>query len=93
MANYHLRDKALADLDILYEYGIVTFGLQMADGYYDGLIEQFESLATNPKMYRERWELNPPVRICPYKSHTIIYMIEKEEVVIIRVRHSREDWQ
>ncbi len=41
MANYSLTDAALADLDRLYEYGILTFGLKQADKYYDGLVDYF----------------------------------------------------
>ena len=37
MAGYRLNDRAIADLDRLYEHGILTFGLQRADEYYDGL--------------------------------------------------------
>ena len=37
MGSYRLSDAALADLDRIYEYGILTFGLQQADKYYDGL--------------------------------------------------------
>jgi len=92
MANYSLLDRALADLDILYENGVLTFGLLQADKYYDGIIEQFETLAQTPKLYRERWELFPPMRICPYKSHVIIYTIKHGETIIVRVRHEREDW-
>ena len=35
MGSYRLNDAALADLDRIYEYGILTFGLQQADKYYD----------------------------------------------------------
>ena len=93
MVNYRLLDRALIDLDVLYENGILSFGLQQADEYYDGIIEQFELLVHSPRLYRERWEVKPPVRICPYGSHVILYTIEQEQVVIVRVRHEREDWQ
>lgn len=93
MANYRLLDKALSDLDKLYENGILTFGLPQADKYYDGIIEQFEILAQSPKLYRERWELSPAMRMCPFKPYVIIYTIKHDQTVIVRVRHEREDWQ
>lgn len=31
MGSYRLSDAALADLDRIYEYGILTFGLQQVD--------------------------------------------------------------
>ncbi len=93
MASYHLSDKARADLDKLYEHGILTFGLGVADKYYDEIIEQLEILGESPRLYRERWELSPPVRICPFKPYVIIYTVKQSQTVIIRVRHEREDWR
>ena len=51
MASYRLTDQALSDLDRLYEYGVVTFGLWRANEYYDGLIEHFQTLANLPLLY------------------------------------------
>ena len=48
MASYRLNDAALADLDRIYEYGILTFGLQQADKYYDGLLLYFQAIADSP---------------------------------------------
>lgn len=45
MASYRLSKHALADLDRLYEHGILAFGLRQADIYYDGLITHFQDLA------------------------------------------------
>jgi len=92
MANYRLLDKARADLDNLYEHGILTFGLHLANKFYDEIIEQLVVLGQSPKLYRERWELSPPVRICPFKPYVILYTIKQNQTVIVRVRHEREDW-
>lgn len=51
MASYRLSEKADEDLSRLYEYGITHFGQDRADRYYDGLIERFEQLAENPRLY------------------------------------------
>ena len=42
MGGYRLSDAALADLYRIYEYGILTFGLQQANKYYDGLLLYFQ---------------------------------------------------
>ena len=93
MANYTLTARATQDIDRLYETGILSFGLRRADNYYDDLFELFEHLALNPRLYRERTSLNPPVRVCPYESHVILYCIDGDGIKIIRVRHNREDWR
>ena len=46
-----------------------------------------------PRAARLRHEIDPPVRAHPYKAHLIVYEIEAEDgIVVLRVRHSREDW-
>ncbi|WP_438985218.1 type II toxin-antitoxin system RelE/ParE family toxin [Aequoribacter sp.] len=41
----------------------------------------------------QRFELSPPVRVHPFRSHIIIYTQENNgDIFIVRVRHSREDW-
>ena len=42
MAGYHLSDEAVADLDRLYEHGVITFGLRQADDYFDAIVAQLQ---------------------------------------------------
>jgi toxin ParE1/3/4 len=50
-------------------------------------------LADNPRIARERRELNPPMRLHRYRAHMIAYTIREEDILIVRVLHEREDWQ
>lgn len=91
---YHLTNKAIEDLLHIYAEGVKLFGQDLAEAYYAELETTFELLGANPKLARQRSELNPPVRVHPFQSHLIIYNIEpNDDVLIIRVRHSREDWE
>lgn len=93
MAQYRLTKAADADLDDILTYGIVNYGEARADAYFDALIRQFESLAVNPLLYTERAEIKPPVRVCPIGVHIVIYVVDdQDDVLILRVRHGREDW-
>ena len=38
------------DLERLYEYGLLSFGLDQADRHYDALIDRFSELAQTPSM-------------------------------------------
>ena len=38
-------------------------------------------------------EITPPVRVHPCGSHMIVYEINKLGVLILRVRHHRENWE
>lgn len=68
------------------------FGLAQAERYHARLQRTFELLADNPEMARERPELSPPARIHPCGSHIVIYVVHDDGVLIVRVRHGREDW-
>ena len=72
--------------------GARDFGVQQAEAYFAGLERTFAFLAEYPLSARERPEITPPVRIHPYRSHVIVYVIEGANIRILRVRHGREDW-
>jgi toxin ParE1/3/4 len=93
MAAYRLTAAAVSDITSMFLEGLEQFGLPQADRYHQGLAEAFDFLAQFPRAARAREELHPPVRIYPYQSHLIIYELEPDDrVLILRVRHGREDW-
>ena len=51
MASYRLNREALADLDRLYEHGVLTFGLRQADAYFDGIMIRFQEIVDQPELY------------------------------------------
>ena len=89
---YQLSKSADEDIVRLYAVGVEQFGLAQADHYHDALFDMFALLAANPKMARERSELSTPSRVHRFQSHLIIYQIEGDDILVIRVRHGREDW-
>lgn len=85
MASYRLREKAIEDLDLLYEFGILTFGLQQADSYYDGLIARFQEIADNPLFYPTVDHIRAGYRLSIYGVHSIYFYIKEDYVEIVRV--------
>ena len=91
---YRLSVKAEEDIVRAYREGGRLFGAAQAEEYYAGLERVFQFLADTPEAARERTEITPPVRIHPYKSHLIVYVIDAgNDVLILRFRHGREDWE
>ena len=77
----------------IYLRGLAQFGQARADTYHEGLAAIFAFLAEYPRAARVRDEITPPVRAHPHRSHLIVYELDAEnKVVILRVRHGREDW-
>ena len=53
------------------------FGVDQARRYHDELFALFDLIAANPRIARERNEIEPPVRIQPFKAHLIVYRVEE----------------
>ncbi|MFN4011112.1 MAG: type II toxin-antitoxin system RelE/ParE family toxin [Pannonibacter sp.] len=91
---YRLTRKAADDITGIYIEGVVRFGEAQAARCHGLLESVFELIAANPYLARERHEINPPVRVYPVQSHLVIYAVDdRSDVLIIRVRHGREDWK
>ncbi len=91
MAAYSLSPKAAADLDGIYEYTIVNFGLAQARNYLLGLHERFQTLADSPLYGRSAAELAPNLRRLEYQSHIMFYVPKEQGVLIVRVLHESMD--
>ncbi|WP_069064223.1 type II toxin-antitoxin system RelE/ParE family toxin [Sphingobium sp. RAC03] len=93
MPRFRLTRAAADDLTTIFLEGIKQFGLPQADTYLEGLSAIFAFLAEYPQAARLREEISPPVRVHPYKAHLVIYDVgDEDQVIILRVRHGREDW-
>jgi toxin ParE1/3/4 len=89
------RTTRQADQDIvdIYLRGCREFGQQQADRYHIGLAATLDLIADNPRMARERSEFTPPVRLHTHQAHLIVYLLDNEGVLIVRVLHGRQDWE
>ena len=92
MGIYRLSRKAEEDILGIFITGAREFGIAQAERYHVDLEAAFAFLADYPRAARERTEINPPVRAHPRGSHVIVYEIDGDCIVILRVRHQREDW-
>ena len=90
---FRLTPAAQNDLEDIWLYTAQQWSLQQADRYTDILEDTFERLLFMPEMARERPEFDPPVRIHPSAEHLIIYRVEEEYLVILRVLGAGQDWQ
>lgn len=89
---HRLSPKAEEDLERIYLEGYYNFGERQANDYIRDLVRIFELIGANPRMARLRYEVVPPARVHPHRSHLIIYEEIDDLVVILRIRHARENW-
>lgn len=91
MAVYRLSVKAAADLEEIYEYTILNFGLIKAQAYLHSLAERLNALANHPAQGRRAAQLAPALRRFEHRSHIIFYVEEEPGVLIVRVLHQSMD--
>lgn len=92
--HYRLTRKATEDVRTIYRQSVELFGEQQAIRYHESLEQIFELLVHNPQIARLRREIDPPVRVHPHGAHLVIYKEQPEMgILIIRIRHGRENWQ
>ncbi|MCI5046668.1 MAG: type II toxin-antitoxin system RelE/ParE family toxin [Aquisalinus sp.] len=87
-----LRPAARQDLEKIWLYSAETWSPEQADTYIRGLSEVFDMISAHPEIARERIEFSPPVRIHRALSHIIIYVVQRDHIEIVRIRHKSEDW-
>ena len=93
MSLYVFSKEAENDLVEIYRYGFINYGENKADLYIEALKEKCQFIATMPNLCPDRDEFNPPVKIYHHRKHLIIYVIENDDILIIRLLHDRMDIQ
>jgi toxin ParE1/3/4 len=84
----HIRSpQADSDLDSIWYYvASETGNVEIADRLIDSITERFLLLAKYPNIGRRRDDdLRPGLRSIPAGEYIIIYRIQKEDVLILRV--------
>lgn len=91
MPTYRLTPAAESDLENIWRYTYQEWGIVQAHKYIDNLMGCFQQLAESPKMCHERPEFHPPVRIHIHQHHLIVYVMDGESILIVRVLHENMD--
>ncbi len=91
MANYQLTIKAQIDIEEIYEYSILNFGIKTARKYLLGLHEKFETLANNQSWGNDYDFISSNLFRFEYRSHSIYYQTLGNDILIIRVLGNMQD--
>ena len=68
-----LSPKAARDVDDIWNYSARTWSVALADRYINGLRDLLRLLCDTPGLARLRRDVDPPVRLHPYRSHVVIF--------------------
>ena len=91
MLELRLTPRAEADLEDIWRYSAEEWGEDQADRYVDALVETFAALCEVPGMARERTEFSPPVQVHPSGRHVVVYLVDGEALLVVRVLGGRQD--
>lgn len=87
-----LTPDAVADIDHLSVEGTQQFGHAQATRYTLDLIDRFDTLAAHPYLIAAHEVDGLQLRLMPSGRHHILYVIENEDVIILRILHALQNW-
>lgn len=87
MPGYRFTENAEADLADILAFTVRSWGQEQAHAYLDGLEKQVAAVAVNPGIGRPCDHLAPGLQAFPYVSHTLYYLTDKADIIIVRVLH------
>jgi toxin ParE1/3/4 len=92
---HRLAPEAEAELDDIWYYTAkASQSIEIADHVVDSITDRFYLLATYPHVGRRRDEdLGPGLRSFPVGEYIIVYRVEGEDVLILRVIRGSRDIQ
>lgn len=93
MSKHHVivSPQAQRDLKEIRSYTLQSWGATQADTYLGKIEDAFYSLLENPKIGRERNDVKTGYRSIVIEKHVLFYKIDKSEIHILGIPHSRMD--
>lgn len=93
MSRYVLSPRARADLDDIWVYSAQSWGTDQAKDYIRLVQSAIETVAEEPRRGRACDEVRKGYRKYPAGSHVLLYRVLKAEIDIVRILHSRMDFE
>lgn len=88
---YRLTVAASRDLNAIFLRSLRTFGPAQAQRYFAMTNAEFAQIVQYPRAAPERQIRSARACIRPVGVHAIVYRLLKDEIVVLRVLHSRQD--
>jgi len=91
-AKFRISEKAVEDLEKIWQYTYETWSKDQANRYYNLLIDEINYISENPNSGRPMDYIKKGYRASIVKSHLIFYRLGDDEIVeVIRILHQMMD--
>ena len=92
MVKYELTNKAVSDLNDIWEYTVEKWSEKQADKYYDVLLDSCRDIANNPNLGKNYEGIKNELFGFKVNKHVIFYRILKNKPIeITRILYGRMD--
>lgn len=91
MLRLRLKPKAKRDLQKIFEYTYITWGIEQAEKYQDDLFYGMQLILDQPEIGKIYHYSNVGYRKMHVNRHLIFYRIENMTCIIVRVLHDVMD--
>ena len=82
---YNLRPKARLDLQDIYSWGREQFGERQAEFYLFEIFDHLDLIKDKPGLFPQVNNYHAGLRRCPIGAHSIYYIIEEDEISVVRI--------
>lgn len=90
MKEINLTPKAIEDLENIWLYGQIQFGLAKADEYVAHFSDIFDILARH-EIGTQRSELGENIFSLPIEKHVIFFVPSESSITVIRILNQSQD--
>ena len=91
MAEYRLSPIAQRDLDEVFDYTVVQWGLPQALRYTDLIEAACAVLADAPQHAQDCSDIRPGYRRRSVEQHVVYFRPTRDGIVVVRILHHRMD--
>ena len=83
--------RATEDFRKIFRYGYATWGALAAFDYLQSFDASLALIMDNPRIARARPDLGTGIRSRTHRSHVIVYKVQPDHILIVRILHSAMD--
>ncbi len=92
MVKVIIRQKAIDDLNTIWDYTFEKWSEKQADKYYSAIKLAFKAIGENPNIGKEYFEVDQGLLGLNSGKHILFYHVISEDIIeVIRILHQRMD--